>query len=549
MSVQGRGGPAASASGVSVASSLGTSTGTAGAPQPGQASAAAASSASPRRRLCLVVEGNAALGPHWPLLRSAYINPLLSSFVSLSSRGIDAAGNTVGEAELSLLLYYTSNEFSGEASLAEALAEVLPVPLARPRVPVSSNLLDAPSDNASDVGCALGGSCFWWTADALMVAALFHHCGISLSLFSPRRVSVFEEIFQAALGKPKGEPVAQAAIKTNNHYPQHLLLLSPLLPAGAKAAQAAKLAALGQAQQLAVKQQQQQLPGATILQKEMQLPPAAAATLNGGVVGQQQSAPTYTLQQQAAAMRGASQVARPGVVVPTTTTTTAAGKTTTTTSPPSVLLSGMAGMQGNSGVPGQVLPGAMQSRQQQQQAAQPQGSSPQLVGPLWEGMLAYSSKGVTVDICHLQAYHRKKEGADASSNAMPLNWPMHLLISRLTSQDMIHQKEHRARSEIYVLTATQMQQQGHNFLLQLATRKLAGFVDLTTHVLVLAVVPEARTGSGSIKLIGMLCPKTPSSSSSRSRPTQPPPQQQAGGGIVSSSQISGLSDSGLSSFM
>ncbi|KAH7298749.1 hypothetical protein KP509_25G057700 [Ceratopteris richardii] len=232
-----------------------------------------ASASSHQRQLVLVVEGTAALGHHWDLLRTEYLEKIIKSFCECDALNQKPSNSP---AELALVVYYTHGPHSGcllqqtgwttnldrfwqwisrinfagggfgDAAIAEGLAEALlmccPTPVANtvsqvtdrqkhcilvaasnphrlptpiPRPPVQGLL--QPSAN-SDPSAAE----HWWLADADTVAKAFSQCSVSLSVVSPRQLLSLKMIFNGAKRAQRATDTPIEAPK----YAHHMVLLS-----------------------------------------------------------------------------------------------------------------------------------------------------------------------------------------------------------------------------------------------------------------------------------------------------------------------------------
>ncbi|KAL3692434.1 hypothetical protein R1sor_006085 [Riccia sorocarpa] len=122
-------------------------------------------------------------------------------------------------------------------------------------------------------------------------------------------------------------------------------------------------------------------------------------------------------------------------------------------------------------------------------APQPQGFK---YTKLWEGILAGQRKGniVPIPICKLEAYRQ------TSSETLASDWPPTMQIMRLIPQDYMNQKDYHRKAEIIVFrTLTQ-----HDFLVQLAEKKLCAVIQLPSQTLLLASTEKPG------RMIGMLFP-------------------------------------------
>lgn len=219
------------------------------------------------RQLVLVVEGTAALGPYWPLLRSEYIDKILRVF---SGNEMSEQKPTGANVDMALVVFrsrgphsecwlqrsgWTSNldvflqwlsaiNFCGgglgDAATAEGLADALlmcsssqattqmsqtiqkhcvlvaasnPYPLLTsvPRPPghsITTQITNAETQQ--------------WLADAETVAKAFAQCLVSLSVIAPKQLPTLRSIYNAG----KRNPSATDAVMDNVKHSHHLVLLS-----------------------------------------------------------------------------------------------------------------------------------------------------------------------------------------------------------------------------------------------------------------------------------------------------------------------------------
>ncbi|MCO5574788.1 hypothetical protein L7F22_028580 [Adiantum nelumboides] len=232
-----------------------------------------ASAPSHSRQLLLIVEGTAALGHHWELLRTEYLDKIIKSFCDGESLNQKTPGPV---AEMALVVFYTHGPYNGcllqqtgwttnsdkfcqwvssinftgggfgDAAIAEGLAEALlmccPTPVANsvsqvterqkhcilvaasnphrlptpiPRPPVQG--LPQPS-TSSDPSAAE----HWWLADADTVAKAFSQCSVSLSVISPRQLLSLKSIFNMAKRTTRTADTPMEVSK----YSHHMVLIS-----------------------------------------------------------------------------------------------------------------------------------------------------------------------------------------------------------------------------------------------------------------------------------------------------------------------------------
>lgn len=228
--------------------------------------------AAHQRQLILVVEGTAALGQSWNLLRSEYIDKIVRSFHVADSLSQKNSGL---QGEMALVVFYSHGSHNGcliqqtgwttslelfwrwlssinfagggfgEAAIAEGLAEALlmccpspvstaisqvaerqkhcvlvaasnphclPTPIPRP--PVNTLM------QSSTTGDSLAEH--WWLADADTVAKAFPQCLVSLSVISPRQLPLLRTIYN---GGRKSVRATDSPLDSPK-YPHHMVLLS-----------------------------------------------------------------------------------------------------------------------------------------------------------------------------------------------------------------------------------------------------------------------------------------------------------------------------------
>ncbi|KAI5082202.1 hypothetical protein GOP47_0001945 [Adiantum capillus-veneris] len=233
-----------------------------------------ASAPSHPRQLMLVVEGTAALGHHWELLRTEYLDKIIRSFCDGEGLNQKTPGPVV---EMALVVFYTHGPYSGcllqqtgwttnldrfwqwvsrinfagggfgDAAIAEGLAEALlmccPAPVANPVSQVAADrqkhcILVAASNphrlptpiprppvqglpqpsTSSDPSAAE----HWWLADADTVAKAFSQCSVSLSIISPRQLLSLRSIFNMAKRTTRAADTPMEVSK----YAHHMVLIS-----------------------------------------------------------------------------------------------------------------------------------------------------------------------------------------------------------------------------------------------------------------------------------------------------------------------------------
>ncbi|OAE32534.1 hypothetical protein AXG93_3242s1570 [Marchantia polymorpha subsp. ruderalis] len=167
------------------------------------------------------------------------------------------------------------------------------------------------------------------------------------------------------------------------------------------------------------------------------------------------------------------------------------------------------GGQGTSGVnsgTGTMIPtpGVPQSPSQVQSLNSNTGSShhPPAAAPaqqslkytkLWEGILAGQRKGnaVPIPICKLEGYRQT-----SSPETLAADWPPTMQIMRLIPQDYMNQKDYQRKAELLVFRPLTQ----HDFLVQLAEKKLCAVIQLPSQTLLLASTEKPG------RMIGMLFP-------------------------------------------
>ncbi|KAL2635410.1 hypothetical protein R1flu_006889 [Riccia fluitans] len=123
-------------------------------------------------------------------------------------------------------------------------------------------------------------------------------------------------------------------------------------------------------------------------------------------------------------------------------------------------------------------------------AAQPQA---QKYTKLWEGILAGQRKGniVPIPICKLEGYRQT-----SSSETLASDWPPTMQIMRLIPQEYMNQKDYHRKAELLVFRPLTQ----HDFLVQLAEKKLCAVIQLPSQTLLLASTDKPG------RMIGMLFP-------------------------------------------
>ncbi|KAG6550746.1 hypothetical protein Mapa_007650 [Marchantia paleacea] len=149
---------------------------------------------------------------------------------------------------------------------------------------------------------------------------------------------------------------------------------------------------------------------------------------------------------------------------------------------------------------------------------------------LWEGILAGQRKGniVPIPICKLEGYRQT-----SSSETLAADWPPTMQIMRLIPQDYMNQnRDYQRKAELLVFRPLTP----HDFLVQLAEKKLCAVIQLPSQTLLLASTDKPG------RMIGMLFPGDmvqikPQVSSQQ--------QQAAAGGTAAQAQSLAVGQSGL----
>ncbi|KAH9315691.1 hypothetical protein KI387_024318, partial [Taxus chinensis] len=226
---------------------------------------------SSAHQLILVIEGTAALGPYWSLLRSEYIDKIIRSFSGNELGSQKSSGPFI---EMALIVFYSHGPHSvcsvqrspwtknfdlfqkwlsdinfcggglGEVAIAEGLAEALtmfapsqtvtqmaqgmdrqkhcvlvaasnPHPLATPVRRPSSHTSSQQNGNSEFQTPQ-------WLADAETVAKSYAQSFVSLSVIAPKQLPKLRSVYNAG----KRNPSATDAVMENRKHSQHLVLLS-----------------------------------------------------------------------------------------------------------------------------------------------------------------------------------------------------------------------------------------------------------------------------------------------------------------------------------
>ncbi|KAH9315689.1 hypothetical protein KI387_024316 [Taxus chinensis] len=180
---------------------------------------------SSAHQLILVIEGTAALGPDWSLLRSEYIDKIIRSFSGNELGSQKSSGPII---EMALIVFYSHGPHSvcsvqwspwtknfdlfqkwlsdinfcggglGEVAIAEGLAEAL--------MQNGNSEFQTPQ----------------WLADAETVAKSYAQSFVSLSVIAPKQLPKLRSVYNAG----KRNPSATDAVMENIKHSQHLVLLS-----------------------------------------------------------------------------------------------------------------------------------------------------------------------------------------------------------------------------------------------------------------------------------------------------------------------------------
>ncbi|CAM6102408.1 unnamed protein product [Calypogeia fissa] len=112
---------------------------------------------------------------------------------------------------------------------------------------------------------------------------------------------------------------------------------------------------------------------------------------------------------------------------------------------------------------------------------------------LWEGILAGQRKGnvVPIPICKLEGYRQT-----SSPDTLAADWPATMQIMRLIPQEYMNQKDYQRKAELLVFRPLTP----HDFLVQLAEKKLCAVIQLPSQTLLLASAEKPG------RMIGMLFP-------------------------------------------